>query len=226
MAEDNIDGFVARVYRNDHRDTIPYRLFVPAAYDKTQRYPLILWLHGAGGIGRDNRKQFSSGNYLGSHIWTRPEIQAKHPAFVVVPQCPDSVSCWGSRLPIVLEILDSLNSEFSIDSQRIYVAGQSMGGFGTWDMISLKPDLFAAAVPLCGGGNPAHAPGITKIPIWAFHGAADTNVPVTESRRMISAVQQAGGTPRYTEYKGVGHNVWEKAFKEPELVEWLFAQHK
>ncbi|HYR83279.1 MAG TPA: prolyl oligopeptidase family serine peptidase [Terriglobia bacterium] len=226
MAENNIDGFVGRVYRSQRRETVPYRLFVPPAYDKNQKFPLILWLHGAGGIGVDNRKQFSSGNNLGTHIWTRPEIQAKHHAFVVVPQCPDSVRCWGSYLPAVLEILDLLKSEFSIDSQRIYVAGQSMGGFGTWDMITLKPDLFAAAIPLCGGGNPAHAAGIAQIPIWAFHGAADTNVPVTESRKMISAVQQAGGHPRYTEYKGVGHNVWDRAFKEPELVEWLFAQRK
>ncbi len=197
MAEDNIDGFVGRVYKSQPRESVPYRLFVPPAYDKTQKYPLILWLHGAGGIGVDNRKQFSSGNRTGTHIWTRPEIQSKHPAFVVVPQCPDSLRCWGSHLPAVLEILEVLRSEFSIDSQRIYVAGQSMGGFGTWDMISLKPDLFAAAIPLCGGGN-----------------------------TMISAVQQAGGHPRYTEYKGVGHNVWDRAFKEPDLVEWLFAQHK
>jgi len=226
MAEDNIDGFVGRVYKSQPRESVPYRLFVPPAYDKTQKYPLILWLHGAGGIGVDNRKQFSSGNRTGTHIWTRPEIQSKHPAFVVVPQCPDSLRCWGSHLPAVLEILEVLRSEFSIDSQRIYVAGQSMGGFGTWDMISLKPDLFAAAIPLCGGGNTASAASIVNIPIWAFHGAADTNVPVTESRRMISAVQQAGGHPRYTEYKGVGHNVWDRAFKEPDLVEWLFAQHK
>ena len=226
MAEDNIDGFVARVYKNQRRQTLPYRLFTPVAYDKNQKYPLILWLHGAGGIGIDNRKQFSKDQYNGTHIWTRPEIQAKHPAFVVVPQCPDGVSCWGSWLPVVVEVLDALKSEFSIDPQRLYVAGQSMGGFGTWDLISMQPDLFAAAIPLCGGGNPIRAASLARIPIWAFHGASDTNVPVTESRRMIAAVQKAGGNPRYTEYKGVGHNVWDRAFKEPELVEWLFAQHR
>jgi predicted peptidase len=101
-----------------------------------------------------------------------------------------------------------------------------MGGNGTWHFITSRPELFAAAIPLCGWGNPNRANQIAQMPIWAFHGAADPTVPVAESQKMIAAIRQAGGNPRYTEYKGVGHEVWLKAFQEPGLVEWLFAQHR
>jgi predicted peptidase len=127
---------------------------------------------------------------------------------------------------VVLGLRHSVKAEFNIDSRRIYIAGQSMGGIGTWNFIAARPDIFAAAIPLCGGGDVSRASVIAKIPIWAFHGSNDKSVPVTESRMMIAAVQQAGGNPRYTEYPGVGHEVWLKAFQEKGLVEWLFAQHK
>jgi len=234
MAQNNVDGFVARVYKDQSQQAMPYRVFIPKGYDQSQKYPLVLWLHGAGSVGRDNLKQISSASRPGTHIWTTPENQAKHPAFVVAPQCPQNVGCWddgrtnepGPHLLLVLKILESLRTEFSIDSERIYVAGQSMGGYGTWDLITKRPDLFAAAVPLCGGGNVALAAAIRKMPIWAFHGDVDPTVPVEQSRTMIAAIQKAGGNPRYTEYKGVGHNVWERAFKEPGLVDWLFSQRK
>jgi len=233
VAQNNVDGFVARLYK-DPGQTMPYRLFIPKDYDQNQKYPLILWLHGAGSVGKDNLKQISGASRLGTHTWTAPENQAKHPAFVVAPQCPQNLGCWdnsqtrdpGPHLLAVLKILNALRTEFSIDSERIYVAGQSMGGYGTWDLITKRPDLFAAAIPLCGGGNTALAAAARDVPIWAFHGDADPTVPVEQSRRMIAAVNQAGGHPRYTEYKGVGHNVWERAFKEPGLVDWLFSQRK
>ena len=204
MAQNNVDGFVARVYKDQSQQAMPYRVFIPKGYDQSQKYPLVLWLHGAGSVGRDNLKQISSASRPGTHIWTTPENQAKHPAFVVAPQCPQSVGCWddgrtnepGPHLLLVLKILDSLRTEFSIDSERIYVAGQSMGGYGTWDLITKRPDLFAAAVPLCGGGNVALAAAIRKMPIWAFHGDVDPTVPVEQSRTMIAAIQKAGGNPR------------------------------
>ena len=129
-------------------------------------------------------------------------------------------------MPLVLGLLEALEGEFSIDASRVYVAGQSMGGIGTWSYIIARPDLFAAAIPLCGAGDASRAAVIAKIPIWAFHGADDPTIPVKESRTMIAAIKQAGGNPRYTEYPGVGHEVWLKAFQEKGLVEWLFAQHK
>jgi predicted peptidase len=219
LAQKPVDGFVPRTYK-----TMPYRLFIPAGYDAARKYPLVIWLHGAGSVGNDNFKQISGASLRGTHTWTAPEVQAKYASFVLAPQ--SRLGGWSADFQLVLELLDSLEKEFSIDSSRIYLAGQSMGGFGTWYFITTRPDLFAAAIPLCGGGDPSRANAIKSIPIWAFHGEADPTVPVNESRKMIAAIQQSGGTPRYTEYKGVGHEVWFKAFQEKGLVDWLFAQHK
>jgi predicted peptidase len=228
-AQDNVDGFVARLYRNG-REAMPYRLFIPGGYDQRQKYPLIVWLHGAGGAGHDNLRQIAGDQIPGTRTWTKPGNQMKYPAFVLAPQSPGRWSD-GSRdalsapLLLVVGILDSLKSEFSIDPRRLYVAGQSDGGYGIWELITKRSELFAAAIPLCGGGDPARAARIVKMAIWAFHGDADETIPVTASRQMIAAVKKAGGHPRYTEYKGAGHDIWTRAFAEPELTDWLFAQH-
>ena len=225
--------FQAMTYRNARRESLPYRLFVPKAYDKKKRYPLILWLHGSAGRGTDNLKQISGGNTAGSHVWTTPEQQASHPCFVVAPQCPEDNS-WATPdkvtptrpLELVLALLDDLHKTFSLDRQRLYVTGQSMGGFGTWSLIARNPRMFAAAIPVCGGGNDATAAQLTKMPIWAFHGEQDQAVSVVRSRTMIAAIKRAGGKPRYTEYAGAGHVIWDRVFAEPELLPWVFAQKR
>jgi predicted peptidase len=206
---------------------MPYRLFIPKGYDPSRKYPLVLWLHGAGSVGTDNQKQISQASRIGTHIWTTPENQAKNPAFVLAPQCPPGQS-WNvpAELDLVLQILTAVQKEFSIDAHRLYVAGQSMGGYGTWAIIASNPSLFAAALPLCGGGRVQDASLLLKMPIWAFHGADDPTVSVWESRKMIDAIKKAGGSPRYTEYPGVGHEVWQRTFKEPGLIDWVFAQHR
>jgi predicted peptidase len=127
---------------------------------------------------------------------------------------------------MTLSIVESLEKEFSIDQRRIYLRGQSNGGNGTWDLAMKRPNLFAAAVPLCGGGNPALAARIAQLPVWAFHGEKDDVIPVDSSRRMIAEMKLLGGNPKYTEYPKVGHDVWLHALKEPGLVDWLFAQHR
>lgn len=128
----------------------------------------------------------------------------------------------GGTLPYRL-----LKPEFpQIDPDRLYITGLSMGGFGTWDAIQRKPDLFAAAVPICGGGDVSKASHITKIPIWVFHGAEDNLVNPKWSRDMVEAIKRAGGNPKYTEYPGVGHHSWVPAYSDPELFEWLFSQKK
>jgi predicted peptidase len=228
LSQDSVDGFIGRVHKSG-REKMPYRLFVPKGYDKGILYPLVIWLHGGGSAGDDNVGQISLDNKLGTHFWTRPENQDKHPAFVLAPQ---SLSTWDSNtenglseeLKLVLEILDGVRKEYSIDPSRIYVAGQSNGGIGAWGLITKKPGMFAAAVPLCGAGNTRLASRAAKTAVWAFHGEKDDVIPVEHSRTMIAAVKRAGGTPRYTEYKGIGHDIWETVFKEPELEEWLFAQ--
>ena len=211
---------------------MPYRLFIPANYDKNKKYPLVLWLHGAWGRGNDNERQIIEGNTPGATVWTKPENLAKNPAFVLAPQCPagdrwatnDSELKPSKQLETVVELLKDLQKQYSIDAGRLYVAGQSMGGYGTWSLITEYPEMFAAAIPLCGGGNASRAKNLVKVPIWAFHGGDDEAVHVSESREMIEAIKRAGGNPRYSEYKGVGHSVWHQAFAEPELLSWVFAQ--
>ena len=232
-AQDSIDGFAARIY-GSARGTMPYRLFIPPTYDKLHAYPLVIWLHGAGGRGTDNRLQISGDQKAGTRVWTRPEHQATSPAFVVVPQSPGSWTTaedmrrdtLSNSLALVVGIVETLENAFNIDPRRIYIAGQSDGGYGVWDLAAKRPDLFAAAIALCGGGVPARAARLTALPIWAFHGDADKVVPVSASRQMIGAIRSAGGTPRYTEYKGAGHDIWTRVFAEPGLVDWLFAQHR
>lgn len=228
--QDVIDGFVGRVYRKGSQ-SMPYRLFVPTGYKAEISYPLVLWLHGAGGAGSDNRLQILGDQTPGTRTWTKPQNQARHPAFVLVPQ---SATNWVSNgldllspeMSLVVSILETVRGEFNIDSARIYVAGQSDGGIGTWNVILQKPMLFAAAIPLCGGGDPSKVTAIVNLPIWAFHGGRDKVISVAESRKMISALKRVGGHPRYTEYNNAGHDVWTRAFAEPDLVDWLFAQHR
>jgi predicted peptidase len=226
--------FETKIYKAVDGKTMPYRLFVPDGYDKNKKYPLVLWLHGGGARGTDNEKQITEGNTLGATIWTKTENQAKWPSFVLAPQCPvgewwatnDSEMRPSPQLEMAVELLKELQKQFAIDPERLYVGGQSMGGYGTWSIISEFPDMFAAALPLCGGGNRSRAKGLVNVPVWAFHGDADTAVNVSQSRAMIDAIRLAGGDPKYTEYKGVGHTVWHQAFAEPDLVSWVFAQKR
>lgn len=130
----------------------------------------------------------------------------------------------GARL--AFEIIDKLISEHPIDTSRVYVTGHSMGGAGVWHMIAHRPRFFAAAVPVCGLPDFTTAAIVKDVPIWNFHGESDKIEPVDTSRRMIEEIVRAGGQPIYTEYPGVGHNVFMWAYTEPALVEWMFAQHR
>ena len=216
---------------------MPYRLFRPEASGKL---PLVIYLHGSGGQGDDNLKQLGLGNVFGTRVWLLPENQKKFPCYVVVPQ---SNRGWARYDPAKLEkgdyamvpglgqgagralqIVDELRKEFAIDDRRIYVMGQSMGGGGTWNMITNRPNFFAAAVTCCGSITPEDGTGSIETPLWNFHGDSDQTVPVSISRERIAARRKAGGHPLSTEYAGVDHNVWEWAFTEPELAKWMFSQ--
>ncbi|MBI1804847.1 MAG: prolyl oligopeptidase family serine peptidase [Ignavibacteriae bacterium] len=226
--------FQTRTFFYGNKQSMPYGLFVPRKYDARKKYPLVVWLHGAVGRGYDNRKNISDGNEPGSHVWTRDPNQEKYPCFVVAPQCPDT-SYWVSndgidnppdQLDAVVALLKELRRRYSIDTNRMYVAGQSMGGVATWEIVSRYPSMFAAALPLCGIGNLRNAPKLTRLAIWAFHGDADDVIPVVRTREMVDSIRRAGGYPKFTEYKGVGHDVWNSVFKEPDLVAWVFAQRR
>lgn len=232
-AQGMVDGFAPRTFVGVSGKTIAYRLFIPNEKSRSKPLPAIIYLHGGGGVGTDNLKQTSGGNMMGTHVWITPEVQAKHPSFVIAPQLPNG-SQWASPLEdgiapytlLVVELLESLSQEFAIDRDRIYLTGQSLGGYGTWDLITKRPDLFAAAVPLCGKGTPSRAASIRDKPIWVFHGAKDEAVPVGGSREMVAALRALGSAVKYTEYPEVGHDVWLRAYGEPNLIEWLFAQSR
>lgn len=220
--------FEARTFTSPRGDTLSYRLLKPLDYDSTQTYPLVISLHGGAGCGSDNIRQLA--NWEVQQL-AEPGARNKYPAFVVVPQCPLG-SSWGglpnvvARDTIVFELMYALEHEFAIDANRRYVAGGSLGGYGTWHFIGTHPGVFAAALPFCGGGNPDLATKMVDVAIWAFHGKKDRNVPVEGSRNVVRAIQKAGGHPRYTEFEDIGHDLRPGLAATPELFDWLFAQKR
>jgi predicted peptidase len=225
-----VTGFIAGSYRSPSGETMAYRLFVPPDYDAAKKYPIVLWLHGAAGRGSDNFSQISGGNSPGSRFWTTPENQAKYHAFVLAPQV-DAIKGWARphtntppvAIRLALEILDTIEKQYSIDRAREYVVGQSMGGEGVWAALSIAPQRFAAAIALCGYGDAYMIPRIVKVPVWIFQGEEDPLVPVTRAREWVAELHKAGGAPQYTEYPSISHNVWDVAFSELGLAAWLFS---
>jgi len=217
-----------------------YRLLKPADVEAGKKYPLVVMLHGAGERGKDNSKQLVwFWNAKNPSPMTHPQVAAAK-AFVLVPQCPDGKQWvdvpWGKGsykspavsepLKLTLDLVDSLVKELPIDADRVSVIGMSMGGFGAFDAVQRRPDLFAAVVPICGAGDLSKAKDISHIPVWAFHGTNDEVVPVSGSRDMVKALKDAGADPKLTEYPKAGHNSWSPAFAEKEFWEWVFAQKR
>jgi len=210
------------------RASLRYRLFKPLTYSPTNAYPLVLFLHGGGAVRdfSDLLKCASPVFAFGPARFASAEEQTRHPAFVLVPW--SGTRGWDEEnTRLIIALIGALRREFSIDGRQLYVTGQSMGGYGAWRMITQHPEVFAAAVPVCGGGDPARASQARGVPVWAFHGSADTIVPPSGSREMVDALLQAGGQPIYWEYEGGTHaGAAERAYCEPRLTEWLFAQRK
>lgn len=203
---------------------LSYWLLKPQTIEADKQYPLVLALHGRGG------------NTEAATVLATPEMQKKYPCFVLAPAVtrantwavPDDFRKLRGKqmLPVVLEAVKSVSQKYPIDTHRVYVTGQSMGGFGTFGAIAASPQTFAAAIPICGGWDPADAEKMKDVPIWVFHGDADGTVPVDRSRKMVAAIKEAGGSPKLTEYPGVGHNSWSKTYAAAETWEWLFAQRR
>ncbi len=231
------DGFQPRTFTGA-KGTLNYQILTPAERKPDQKYPLVLFLHGAGERGDNNTSQLKHGGRMFLEAGNR----ARFPAFVVFPQCPNRQKWvevdWGQPIPhqqpaepsvpmsLVLELVPDLQKTLPIDTNRTYVMGLSMGGFGTWDILARKPEWFAAAVPICGGADDSTAPKLAGIPIWTFHGDKDTIVKTARTRSMVEALKRAGSQVKYTEFPGVGHDAWSPAFAEQELLPWLFAQRR
>jgi predicted peptidase len=203
----------------EHTVGLRYLLFLPEDYQTHpgKKWPLILFLHGAGERGDDLEliKQHGIAKIV--------EEQPDFPFIAVSPQCPAD-AMWWEYLPTLEATVNQVAAEYAVDEQRIYLTGLSMGGYGTWGLAMTYPDLFAAVAPICGGGIPESAMIIRDIPVWAFHGAEDPAVPLEASQRMVDALQDVGGNVRFTVYPGVGHDSWTQTYEDPELYEW-FLQH-
>lgn len=222
-------------------DTIHYRMLIPENYDPNKKYPVVLFLHGAGERGNDNEKQLTHG----AQMFLNPVNREKYPCFVIFPQCPEN-EYWGyakrpkSFVPDEMPKGEEMNPVFrklkhlldtcrvmpKIDNKRIYIIGISMGAMGTYDIVSRYPEIFAAAIPICGMVNPERLSTAKDVKFRIFHGDGDNIVPVKGSREAYRALKKAGAEVEYFELPGCGHDSWNPAFNYPDFMEWLFKQRK
>lgn len=207
-----------------------YSVFVPPTYDPNQAWPAILFLHGSGERGSDGLLQTEVGIGTGLR-----RDYAHIPALVVLPQCPQNQVWVGQTARMALACLEQTSREYHLDAERLYLTGLSLGGQGTWEIATMAPNLFAALMPVCGfvayQGDDAAAvrrvvERVKHLPIWVFHGDADNAVSVERSREMVVALKAAGADVQYTEYKGLGHDVWNATYRDRDVWKWLFAQHR
>jgi len=211
-------GFIKKVMRVG-RELRTHVVHLPEGYDAARPWPLILYLHSSGERGDDLRHTYAG---LGLALRRHPE---RFPCLVVLPQCPEEM--WWTDDPRHLEVpFHAALEEYNVDPRRVYLTGISMGGYATWLYGAAHAETFAALLPVCGGGDPEDYRALRTLPIWAFHGSEDDAVPPEESRRMWDMVHEAGGDIRYTEYAGVGHESWDVAYGDPEVIRWLLAQRK
>jgi predicted peptidase len=222
-------------------DTLNYRILWPDNFSEDQVYPLVLFLHGAGERGSDNEAQLIHG----SSLFAAVENRAEFPAIVIFPQCPRD-DYWSNvdvdrsgegvklefhpektpttALSLVMELLSEQLDKSYVDKDRVYVAGLSMGGMGTFEILGRMPQTFAAAIPICGGGSDDLVEKYAQVPMWVFHGAKDDVVNPLYSLEMVEALLEAGGYPNFTLYENARHNSWDSAFAEPEFLPWLFSK--
>lgn len=236
--------FQKKVYISAQGDTLPYRILYPENYDQKRTYPMVMFLHGAGERGNDNEAQLTHG----AKLFLADSNRRNFPAIVVFPQCPlnvawSSVSVDRTKQPLefsfnyknpqtgpmraMLALTKELIKKEAVNSNRVYITGLSMGGMGTFEAVYHMPNLFAAAAPICGGGDAAsYNKKTVKVPFWIFHGDADPVVNVKLSHDMVDRIKELKGSVKYSEYPGVGHNSWDNAFAEPGYLDWMFGHSK
>ena len=218
--------------------TMNYRLYVPKNYDCGEMYPLVIFLHGSEERGDDNCAQLKNGLQVMFDDVTSPIYDS----IVLVPQCPKQsqwvLTSWKENCSIcdvpesreaeaICEIMDELCGFYNVDEDRVYVTGISMGGFGTWDLLSRHGARFAAGMPICGGGDTSYARLLKRIPIRTFHGSADDCVPAALTRAMYASIRREGGEMiSYTEFDGAGHAIWDDVYADRENIDWLFSQSR
>jgi predicted peptidase len=199
--------------------SLKYLLYLPADYEKQDKWPLVLFLHGAGERGDNLETVMRHGP---------PKLIAKgkqFPFIIVSPQCPNG-HWWNNELLTLSALLDDIESKYKVDKDRVYLTGLSMGGFGTWALAGYSPDRFAAIIPICGGGEPLLTRALRHMPVWAFHGGKDPIVPVKRSEELIDALKKADGEAKLTIYPDALHDSWSATYDNPEIYEWLLAHRR
>jgi len=196
-----------------------YLLYLPADYSKSKdKWPLIMFLHGAGERGKNVE-------VVKKHGPPKMIAQGKSFDFIVVsPQCPNDL-WWPEQTEVLMALLDEIEAKYRVDTDRVYLTGLSMGGFGTWTLAAKYPNRFAAIAPICGGSERISGSRLKKVPVWAFHGAKDPTVPLIRSQEMVDAVKKAGGNAKLTIYPEAEHDSWTETYNNPELYQW-FLSHK
>ena len=203
--------------RIEHKNGNTFSYVEYSPLQKRAKMPLIMQLHGAGerGNGQDELAR------VDIHGFSELLKEKDYDCIVAMPQCPEN-TFWVARVESIVRFIEELIEKYDADPDRVYLTGLSMGGYGTWFTAMARPDLFAAIAPVCGGGMAWNA-GVLKMPVWAFHGAEDTVVSPTQSDEMVAALRAIGGDVIYTRVDGVGHDVWENAYRE-ELLLWLLSK--
>ena len=222
-------------------DTLNYRILKPLNYDPNKQYPVHLFLHGSGERGKDNSSQLTHGGSL----FLKKENREKYNSWVIFPQCSKndrwpsiSSDLWdqvfenkikkpNKSLGLVIRLMDEFIKKKDVDNQRIYLSGLSMGGMGTFEILYRRPDMFAAATPICGNGITQLAKLFAnKVPVWIFHGSDDKVVSPKYSLEMARAIIESGGSPKMTLYADVDHNSWDNAFAEKDFLKWIHSKTK
>lgn len=205
---------------------LPYRLLLPDHYTSSSIYPLVVFLHGRGEAGDDNKLQLKNG----VELFDTPDYRQRYPAIVLVPQSPQNDS-WGGYYAgetetqkKLMTLVDEITRLYSVNANRRYLTGLSMGAVGGWDIVARHPGVFAAFMPVAGAAELWIAPRLLTLPIWAFHGAADDLISPQDDRDMYAYMQRHGGLMRYTEYPGVRHEAWTPAYRDTQVLDWLFEQ--
>ena len=197
----------------------PYRLFLPPDYDGTRSYPLVLFLHGGAGRGNDNQRHLLEGNGMLINMFVT--AQPRFPSIVLAPQASSE-----HDVESTLAVLRHVVKEYRVDPARVYLLGQSLGGYGALDLLAREPSVFAAGVLIAAGGDENRVRRHAMVPTWFFHGERDDVISVEEPRRMVAAIRRAGGPVRYTEYKGEGHGLAWLVVREDSLIPWIFGQRR
>lgn len=227
---------VPMTFKATDRTEVLYRFAAPEKTEEGKQYPLVLFLHGAGERGTDNKAQLKHG----VNDILKGAADLGESVYLIAPQCPPE-RWWAEATPdrlhladagrnrllhAVLALVEETATKHPIDRKRIYITGLSMGGFGTWWMLDESPETWAAGIPICGGGSAKAAVNFKDVPIRFFHGAADEVVPPRASELMALGLKEVGGKAELTMYPGVGHDSWTRTYKDPEVIKWLFAQRK